>query len=394
MSLNSLIKKIIKEETEEWVDVSPEDYKELLDYVNGDGSIIKRLPDYAGKKIRITGELDLRGNKNVTNIDSIDLVQGDLDIAYTKIPFFDKNKVRGRLDYWGSEMQRLEKLKIHKQRLAHQELLRQDDDWNVENDDKESNETEAIFEYLKESGSVEEGEDKYFLFKEKYNHYGNSSVYLWLGSKNFESEYVVYEGEDNLHEAAKEKLESLIEEVGFDAFREHVWENHIDERYVRDYLYEDYNEYVRESPEDWNIKREFTQQQKQYLEIHQASIDRLNQKLEDGGLTDEEVEEIENDIYDYEQLMEDIKENPEGDYNEQEIEDTIEGMVEDNMDDIFNVLRGRGYDNSALLDFVDVDAAIDYVIRTDGYGHTLNGYDGTENEYNINGEDYYVMRYN
>jgi hypothetical protein len=330
----------------------------------------------------------------VTNIDSIDLVQGDLDIAYTKIPFFDKNKVRGRLDYWGSEMQRLEKLKIHKQRLAHQELLRQDDDWNVENDDKESNETEAIFEYLKESGSVEEGEDKYFLFKEKYNHYGNSSVYLWLGSKNFESEYVVYEGEDNLHEAAKEKLESLIEEVGFDAFREHVWENHIDERYVRDYLYEDYNEYVRESPEDWNIKREFTQQQKQYLEIHQASIDRLNQKLEDGGLTDEEVEEIENDIYDYEQLMEDIKENPEGDYNEQEIEDTIEGMVEDNMDDIFNVLRGRGYDNSALLDFVDVDAAIDYVIRTDGYGHTLNGYDGTENEYNINGEDYYVMRYN
>ena len=394
MSLNSLIKKIIKEETEEWVDVSPEEYKELLDYVNGDGSIIKRLPDYVGKKIRITGELDLRGKEHVTNIDSIDLVQGNLDIGYTKIPFFDKNKVRGRLDYWGSEMQRLEKLKIHKQRLAHQELLRQDDDWNVENNDKESNETEAIFEYLKESRSVEEGEDKYFLFKEKYNHYGNSSVYLWLGSKNFESEYVVYEGEDNLHEAAKEKLESLIEEVGFDAFREHVWENHIDERYVRDYLYEDYNEYVRESPEDWNIKREFTQQQKQYLEIHQASIDRLNQKLEDGGLTDEEQEEIENDIYDYEQLIEDIKENPEGDYNEQEIEDTIEGMVEDNMDDIFNVLRGRGYDNSALLDFVDVDAAIDYVIRTDGYGHVLNGYDGTEDSYNINGEDYYVMRYN
>ena len=112
MSLNSLIKKIIKEETEEWVDISPEDYKELLDYVNGDGSFIKRLPDYNGKKIRITGELDLRGKEKVTNIDSIDLVQGNLDIGYTKIPFFDKNKVRGRFDYFGSEMQRLEKLKI------------------------------------------------------------------------------------------------------------------------------------------------------------------------------------------------------------------------------------------------------------------------------------------
>ena len=394
MSLNFLIKKIIKEEAEEWVDVSPEEYKELLDYVNGDGSIIKRLPDYNGKKIRITGELDLRGKENVTNIDSIDLVQGDLDIGYTKIPFFDKNKVRGRLDYWGSEMQRLEKLKIHKQRLAQQELLRQDDDWNIENNDKESNETEAIFKYLKESGIVEEGEDKYFLFNTNYKHYGNASMYLWLGEKLFESEYVVYEGEDNLHEAAKEQLESQIEESGFDTFREWVWENHIDERYVRDYLYEDYNEYVRQSPEDWNINKELTDQQKQYLEIHQANINRLNQKLEEGGLTEEEQEEIENDIYDYEQLMEDIKENPEGDYDEESIEEAIENMVDDNVDNIFDLLRDRGYDNSALLDFVDVEAAIDYVIRTDGYGRVLNGYDGTEDSYNINGEDYYVMRYN
>ena len=393
MSLNSLIKKIIKEETEEWVDVSPEEYKELLAYVNGDGSFIKRLPDYNGKKIRITGELDLRGKEHVTNIDSVDLVQGDLDISYTKIPFFDKNKVRGRFDYYGSEMQRLEKLKIHQERLAQQELLRQDDDWNVENDDKESNETEAIFEYLKESGNVEEGEDKYFLFKENYNHYGDSSVYLWLGSKNFESEYVVYEG-DKIYQAAKENLESRIEESGFDTFSEWVWENHIDERYVRSYLYDDYSEYVRQDPEAWHINKELTEQQKRYLEIHQANIDRLNQKLEDGGLTDEEVEEIESDIYDYQQLIDDINENPEGDSNEQEIEDTIEGMVDDNKDDIFSLLKDRGFDNQDLLDFVDVDAAIDYVIRSDGYGQVLNGYDGTEDSYTINGEEYYVMRYN
>ena len=393
MSLNSLIKKIIKEETEEWVDVSPEEYKELLAYVNGDGSFIKRLPDYAGKKIRITGELDLRGDKDVKNIDSVDLVEGDLDISYSSVSYFDKNKVRGRFDYYGSEMQRLEKLKIHKQRLAHQDVLREEGVWDVENDDKKSNETEAIFEYLKESGNVEEGEDKYFLFKENYNHYGNSSVYLWLGSKNFESEYVVYEG-DKIYDAAKEQLESQIEESGFDTFREWVWENHIDERYVRSYLYDDYSEYVRQDPEDWNINKELTEQQKRYLEIHQANIDRLNQKLEDGGLTDDEQEEIESDIYDYEQLIEDIKENPEGDYDEESIEEAIENMVDDNVDNIFNLLRERGYDNHSLLDFVDVDAAIDYVIRSDGYGSVLNSYDGTENEYTVNGNDYYVMRYN
>ena len=393
MSLNSLIKKIIKEETEEWVDVSPEEYKELLDYVNGDGSIIKRLPDYNGKKIRITGELNLRGKENVTNIDSVDLVQGDLNIGYTKIPFFDKNKVIGRLHYYGSEMERLEKQKIHQERIAYQNELREEGDWDVENNDKESNETEAIFDYLKERGVVEEGEDKYFLFNTNYKHYGNSSMYLWLGSKNFESDYVVYEG-DKIYDAAKENLESRIEEAGFDTFREWVWENHIDERYVRDYLYEDYSEYVRQSPEDWDINKELTEQQKRYLEIHQANIDRLNQKLEDGGLTDEEKDEIESDIYDYEQLIEDIKENPEGDYDEESIEEAIENMVDDNVDNIFNLLRDRGYDGHTLLDFVDVDAAIDYVIRTDGYGNTLNSYDGTEDSYTINGEEYYVMRYN
>ena len=393
MSLNSLIKKIIKEETEEWVDIDAEDYLDLLQYVNGYGSLIKKLQNYNNKKIRIIGNLDLRGRKGVKNIDGVDLVEGDLDIGYTEIPFFDKNKVRGRFSYWGSKMQILEKEKIIQERLAYQERLREDNEWNVENDDKESNETEAIFEYLKENGNVEEGEDKYFLFKENYNHYGDSSVYLWLGSKNFESDYVVYEG-DKIYQAAKENLESRIEESGFDTFREWVWEYHIDDDEVRDFLYDDYSGLVRESPEDWNINKELTNQQKKYIEIHQASIDRLKQKLEDGGLTEEEQEEIESDIYDYQQLIDDINENPEGDYNEQEIEDTIEGMVDDNKDDIFRTLKDRGYDNQDLLDFVDVDAAIDYVIRSDGYGSVLNGYDGTENEYTVNGNDYYVMRYN
>ena len=81
MSLNSIIRKIIKEETEEWVDVSPEEYKELLDYVNGDGSFIKRLPDYVGKKIRITGDLVFRNKEGVKNIDSIDYIEGNLEIG-------------------------------------------------------------------------------------------------------------------------------------------------------------------------------------------------------------------------------------------------------------------------------------------------------------------------
>ncbi len=138
MKINSLIRKIIKEETEEWIDVSPEEYKELLDYVNGDGSVIKRLPDYKGKKIKITGDLDLSRRDDVENIDSIDYVDGKLDISNTNISFFDKSKVKKYMWYGNSKMDKIERQKIYNQRMEHQQELREEDTWNVENDDEES----------------------------------------------------------------------------------------------------------------------------------------------------------------------------------------------------------------------------------------------------------------
>jgi hypothetical protein len=95
MNLKNIIRRVLNEQDEEWVDVSPEYYMDLLKYVNGNGAIIKRLPDYNGKKIRITGDLDLNGYKDISNIDSIDYVDGDLSINSTNISYFDKNKVKG-----------------------------------------------------------------------------------------------------------------------------------------------------------------------------------------------------------------------------------------------------------------------------------------------------------
>ena len=97
MSLKNIIRKVLKEQDEEWVDVSPEDYIDLLKYVNGDGSLIKRLPDYRGKKIRVVGNLDFEENREVSNIDSIDYIEGNLSISNTNISYFDKNKVKVKI---------------------------------------------------------------------------------------------------------------------------------------------------------------------------------------------------------------------------------------------------------------------------------------------------------
>jgi len=402
MNLKNIIRRVLNEQDEEWVDVSPEYYEDLLKYVNGNGAIIKKLPDYNGKKIRITGDLDLNGYKDISNIDSIDYVDGDLSIDSTNISYFDKNKVKGRFSYWYSTMHSIEKKRILNQKLATLDGYRQEGEWDVNHDDEESNETEALFMHLNENGNLsryenDEGEeveeDKYFIWKTKYTSYGNSSMFEWLGDDMFETEWIVIP-DDKINYAATESLKQRIDEMGFDSFYENVWENNLDEREIQDWLYEFYEGGVRDSPEDYGIEKELTSQQEKYIEIYEQKLERLNSRLENEELTDEETEGIEDEISNIEDIVEDIKETPDGDYSEEGIEDSIQSQVDDTASDFVTFLKDMGYDSKYILQFVDIDGVCEDIISNDGYGNILNGYDGQDDEYKVNGKWYHVMRHN
>jgi hypothetical protein len=391
MDLKSIIKKVLNEQTEEWVDVTPEEYNELLQYVNGDGSLIKKLPQYRGKKIRINGKLKL--DRDVSNIDSIDYVNGSLDLGYSQVPYFDKSKVSGNFSYYNSKMYRLEREKILKQKREIQQELREEDEWNVENGERVSEETEAIFDHLVSKGIVDEGEDKYNLYKERYTHYGNGGFYTWLGKNKFESEWLTYP-DDEIEHAAYEQLESRIDELGYETFYSHVWEDHLDDDEVRRWLYSYHEDDVRENPDVWDIKKDLTSQQERYVEIYEKKISNLKNKLNDQSLTQEQKDQIEDEIYDSEQLIEDIKENPEGDYSEEGIEDSIQSQVDDTANHFVGFLKDMGYDSKYILQFVDIDGVCEDIISNDGYGNILNGYDGQDDEYKVNDKWYHVMRHN
>ena len=402
MTVRNIIRKVLKEQSEEWVDITPDDYIDLLKYVNGDGSLIKRLPDYRGKKIRIVGDLYLHRADWVSNIDSIDYVEGDLNIESSNISDFDKSKVKGLFRYHNSKMYQIERKKILNQKLEHQEELRQEGAWDVDNSDSVSEETEALYMHLRSEGIVnqyendegeEEEEDKYYIWKTNYKHYGDSTMYEWLGSDKFESEWVVY-SDDKIHGAAVQNLKSLIDDLGYDTFREWVWNQNIDENEVRNFLYNDYEDVVRESPEDYGIKKLLTNQQKKYIEIYEQKIDRLNNRLENEDLTEEQTEEIEDEITSIENIIEEIRENPEGDYDEDEIESAIEGYVDEYADSFPTFLKDRGFPKDYILEFVDIDGVCEDIIRSDGYGQVLNGYDNNDDEYKVNDKWYHVMRHN
>jgi hypothetical protein len=200
--------------------------------------------------------------------------------------------------------------------------------------------------------------------------------------------------DSEINYVATKKLKEQIDELGYESFTESTWSNNLNEDDVSSWLYDFYEGMVRDSPEEYGIEKNLSLQQEKYIEVYEKKINILNSKLVNEDLTDKEIEEIEDDIFGAEELIEDMKKNPEGDYSEEGIEDSIESQVNDSKDDFPDFLINMGYDSKYILDFVDIDAVCEDVIDSDGYGDILNGYDGKDDEYKVNGEWYHVMRYN
>ena len=398
MGLKNNIRTYLNEQDESWVSVSPEEYKDLLKYVNGDGSIINRLPDYKGKKIKIDGDLNLSYNGDVTNIDSIDYVDGNLDITKTNITYFDKNKVKGWFRYYSSRMEQIEKKKILDKKLKALNGYRENGEWDVEdNDDEVSNETEALFLHLMAIGSVgkyenEEGEtvpeDKYFIWTDS-----NYNYYEWLGYKNGESEWMVIP-DDKIDDVARQYLQDRIDDSGYETFSPNVWENNLDTQEVERWLYDYFSDDIRNYLEGYDIPMGLSEQQENYVNIYTQKIEKLTRRLSDEDLTEDQIEEIKDEISNIEEIIEDIHDSPEGDYSEEAIEDEINARVSDNSSDFMDFLKNIGYDTKYFLEFVDVDGVIEDIINDDSYGSIINRYDGNDDEYKVNGKWYHVMRQN
>lgn len=405
MISKQIIKKAILEQLDNqdgWVEIEPEYYIDMLSYVNGDGSVISKFPEYRGKKIKITGDLNLSGNKIVKNIDNIDLVDGKLNISHTDIKFFDKNKVTGHFTYYGSKMYIIEEQKKLQEKFDTLNELRRRDSWNIDNSNKVSLETEALYDHLYQNGMVTEYEDengetkiedKYFIWNEKYDYYDYGSYYTWLGDKNFNSEWVVI-SDDDIRRVVELKVESDIDELGIEAFRSWVFENNLDDDKVRNFL-EDYWSDIYNDPYSWDVPKLLSAQQEKVIETYEKKIQELTKKIEtDTNLSHEDIDNIESNIYDFEQLIEDEKSEPDGDYDEDYMDNLVEEYVDEGLRDFIGFLEDRGFDKDFIIDFIDIDGIADQIIRSDGYGGYLNHYDGNDDEYKVNDTWYHVMRYN
>jgi len=206
--------------------------------------------------------------------------------------------------------------------------------------------------------------------------------------------------DDEMMSSAKEYLEDYIEEMGYGGFDNSLLEEHIDNEEVAAYARDFYEDDVYSNPESYldDDKRMLSSKQKEQVDIFEMRKDRLGRSIEQflkglGGENDEwyrrKIEELEVIIEEFNEEIEMIKGDPDGDYPETLVSQVIDDNVNQVKTDPMQFIDDFGL---YVSDYINKREFIEEVINIDGYGNTLNRYDGTADEMFLDGDLFFVMR--
>lgn len=204
--------------------------------------------------------------------------------------------------------------------------------------------------------------------------------------------------EQEMKDSCYEYVEQLIDDIGYGGFNIGFARQHIDSSKVEDYARDVYEDDVYQNPEVYldESERQLSDDQEEEIKVlnyrisqARASIERLEELLDDDESVQDKIDELEEAISEYESEIEDIESSPEGDFPDHLIEEKVEELVSDATDDPESFMSNFGLE---WENFIDKDDFIEAVIDADGYGHTINGYDGNADEMKVMDTWYWVMR--
>ena len=230
--------------------------------------------------------------------------------------------------------------------------------------------------------------------------YYDASEFEVIGAPEVEDRRYVVGDESEMETSAYEYVEQLIDDIGYEGFNSNFVQQHIDEDAIISYAEDLFNQDVYDSPDSYleDDQRNLSEKQEEKIAILNDKIEKYRElitKLEGSmdGENDEDIEErideLNEEITDMDTEVEDIKDDPEGDFPDELLEEIVERRVEDVKSDVEGFMNEWGLE---MNEYIDKDAFIKGIVEEDGYGTTLNGYDGSADEINIEGETYYVMR--
>ena len=254
----------------------------------------------------------------------------------------------------------------------------------------------ALYEFLISSGEVDEDNfDVYNLIPEGDEY--SMRIFGIINSDIDDRKYLVGDSEDTKYAAIK-SAEDLLEDTGIDHFKNSDLEDHLDMKGIISYFEDVISDDAWNYPEGYleDSDKMLSSDQKNIIELKELKVQKLKSFIEsieekntDKSRIKNKVEELNDIIDDLRLEILSIKEDPQGDYPDHLIEQSIQDRMEDVKS---NPLLYAEDWSLNIKDYIDMESLAEYVVETDGYGVGLARYDGEENEEYILGKLYYIFR--
>jgi DNA repair exonuclease SbcCD ATPase subunit len=269
-------------------------------------------------------------------------------------------------------------------KLQEQQELREQDEWS------DWTLAHALFDYLCSEDELDpEIDDVYSMYYETYT--DNNFPRFEVGIKEWQI---------CTSEAAKQKaienVKNTIETEGAKSFNKEFVERFIDGDEVANDM--DIDSDVRNNPEAYldNSDKELSSYQEDEIREKREQLEGLEEERDnldtDTPEGEERYEEIQEEINNLESEIEDIENDPDGDYKEEAIERIVEEKENEIKNNPLQYLKDLGY--TEFSQWIDEDEMAEAAVEEDGVGHFLSGYDGQEREHTYNGENFSIFRQN
>jgi hypothetical protein len=421
-NIKNILKQYLFESENNQITLTPEKYVNLLELLSWDGRRINNVKGYKDKTIIVNGDVDLAGTPvtylgNVTfngrvraEHSGLKSIQGAIlnnrqGFSFYQTPYFhyvlhqqflkkkgeqDSKREEGELndiedlDKVGLSTLALyqyliqteyeEKTPEDSQRL--QELYAEKE--RREQIEKETEDDENLAELGEINDEIDEIEKRIDVYDLHYegSHYYLSTFKLLTNEGESRETWAVGDEYDTSRTAYR-MAEDLMDDVGIDGLRQSFVEDYIDEEELKDYFRESEEDNVRENLEDYFDEDEFEYEDPKV----QERIDELEARLEDSEIDQEEADELNEEL---DELKDSDKTVPES-----LIDDKVESLIDDLVSDPIEVIKNYGLE---LQNFVDMGALIKGMVEEDGYGHTINNYNGGEDTVEFNNQTYYIFQ--
>ena len=274
---------------------------------------------------------------------------------------------------------------------------KEQDVWNINNTDSEGIAANILFNFLVSEGDLDPEEDSVYdleplnLFYRMYQFRvpqlnRNYAVDDYDETETTIKEYLkeYFKDEDNLNNISDETLRSNLDEKDLIRMIRDVHE---------DWVYDDPSGYLGENQRDLSEEQQLlVDSYTQKISKFESEIQKLaGLKIDDEGQQkkiDNYLEKLISLVEDYNLEMEEIKENPKGDWFEWAIEEYIDKQVEYYSDDLLQFIADHDMPYSHV---VNMESLIDSEYENNGYD-VLPTYDGKAEEVYFDGETYVILR--